>query len=260
MPDSAALIEWLRLAPSGVAVGLFLVENIIIFLLAVAGGELLARWFKTARVASEPPPLSRKEIALAVTTILLNTVVTWAGWELWKLGVIRFRPDFGWRAWLDVAVLLALMDFAMYLLHRLAHHPLLFPLLHRMHHEYERVRPMTLFILNPFETLAFGALWLTVITIYPPSWLGMSVYLMLNVAFGTIGHLGVEPVPSSVAKNPLTGWLAGSTFHARHHHDPDINFGFYTLIWDRLFRTLEKRYLENYGRLPAVDIELSKPN
>ncbi len=259
MPDPAALIEWLRHAPSGVAVGLFLVENIAIFLLAVAGGELLARGFKTARVASEPPPVSRKEIVLAVTTILLNTGVTWAGWELWKFGVIRFRPDFGWRAWLDVAVLVALMDFAMYLLHRLAHHPLLFPLLHRMHHDYERVRPMTLFILNPFETLAFGALWLTVIIIYPPSWLGMSVYLMLNVAFGTIGHLGVEPVPSAVAKNPLTGWLAGSTFHARHHHDPDINFGFYTLVWDRLFRTLEKRYLENYGRLPAVEVELSKP-
>lgn len=257
MPDPAALIEWLRQLNSAVAAGLFLAENVVIFILAVAGGEVLARMFKTIRVAAEPPPLSRKEVVLAVTTILLNTVVTWAGWELWKLGVIRFRPDFGWRAWLDVAVLLALMDFAMYLLHRLAHHPLLFPLLHRMHHEYERVRPMTLFILNPFETLAFGALWLTVITIYPPSWLGMSVYLMLNVAFGTIGHLGVEPVPSAVAKNPLTGWLAGSTFHARHHHDPNINFGFYTLIWDRLFRTLEKRYLENYGRLPELQKERS---
>lgn len=260
MPDPILIIEWLRHAPNGVVVPLFLLENMFIFGMAVAGGELLAQWFKHVRVAPEPEPLSRKEIVLGVTTILLNTLVTWGGWVLWKLDIIRFRSDFGLRAWLDVPILIVLMDFAMYLLHRLAHHPLLFPLLHRMHHDYERVRPMTLFILNPFETLSFGMLWLTVVTIFPPSWLGMSVYLMLNVAFGTIGHLGVEPVPAAVAKNPLTGWLAGSTFHARHHHDPEINFGFYTLIWDRLFRTLEKRYLENYGRLPAAEIELSKPN
>ena len=255
MLDPAPFIEWLRHAPNSVAAPLFLIENVIIFGMAVAGGELLARTFARKRVALEPPPLSRKEMALAITTILLNTVVTWAGWVLWKLDIIRFRTDFGWRAWLDIPILLVVMDFAMYLLHRLAHHPLLFPLLHRMHHDYERVRPMTLFILNPVETLSFGMLWLTIITIFPPSWLGMSVYLMLNVAFGTIGHLGVEPVPAAVARNPVAGWLAGSTFHARHHHDPHINFGFYTLIWDRLFRTLEKRYLENYGRLPEMNAE-----
>lgn len=252
MPDPVVLIEWLRHAPTSVVAPLFLVENLVIFLMAVIGGEWLARMFRGARVAAEPAPVSRREIGLAVTTILLNTVITVAGWALWRAGIIRFRSDTGWMAWLDVPVLLIAMDFAMYVLHRLAHHRLLFPLLHRIHHDYERVRPLTLFILHPFETVSFGLLWLTVITIYPASWLGMSVYLMLNVAFGTIGHLGVEPIPASIARNPALGLIAGSTFHARHHHDPEINFGFYTIVWDRLFRTLERRYLENYGRLPEA--------
>ena len=32
--------------------------------------------------------------------------------------------------------------------------------------------------------------------------------------------------------------IGSSTFHANHHQDGDVNFGFYTNLWDRLFRTL----------------------
>lgn len=31
-----------------------------------------------------------------------------------------------------------------------------------------------------------------------------------------------------------------STFHAGHHQDAGHNFGFYTLVWDRLFGTLRR--------------------
>jgi sterol desaturase/sphingolipid hydroxylase (fatty acid hydroxylase superfamily) len=123
--------------------------------------------------------------------------------------------------------------------------------MHRLHHDYDRPRPLTLFILNPVENLSFGMLWLAVITAYSPSWLGMSIYLLLNVLFGTIGHLGVEPFPVWWAKTPVLRYLAGGTFHARHHQDLDSNFGFYTLIWDRLFGTLRKDYWATLGELPA---------
>jgi sterol desaturase/sphingolipid hydroxylase (fatty acid hydroxylase superfamily) len=112
-------------------------------------------------------------------------------------------------------------------------------------------RPLTLFMLNPAENLAFGALWLFVIWVYPASWFGMSVYLVLNVLFGTMGHLGVEPLPAWFARTPIVRYVAGSTFHARHHQDLDSNFGFYTLIWDRLFGTLRKDYFETVGQTPA---------
>jgi len=99
-----------------------------------------------------------------------------------------------------------------------------------MHHAYDRPRPLTLFVLNPAENLAYGVLWLAVVSVYPASWLGMSVYLVLNVLFGTIGHLGVEPFPDRWGKVPVLRDVAGSTFHARHHQDLGCNFGFYTLL------------------------------
>lgn len=42
--------------------------------------------------------------------------------------------------------------------------------------------------------------------------------------------------------------VATTTFHARHHLDPAHHFGFYTLIWDRLFGTLAPDYEASFAR------------
>jgi sterol desaturase/sphingolipid hydroxylase (fatty acid hydroxylase superfamily) len=244
------LIEWLRIAPWWQAVLALVAENAVILLLAVAFGEWLTRRFPHQRVAHPPPPLRRIEVAIAASAVLTNTVTTLIGLALWREGIIEFRTDVGWRAFGDVLLLLLVMDAAMYVLHRVAHLPWVFCWLHRMHHDYDRPRPLTLFILNPVENLSFGALWLVVLWLFQPSWLGMSIYLVLNVAFGTVGHLGVEPFPASWQRWIVLRDIAGSTFHARHHQDLGCNFGFYTLIWDRMFGTLRKDYRETVGQLP----------
>jgi sterol desaturase/sphingolipid hydroxylase (fatty acid hydroxylase superfamily) len=252
------MIQWLQTAPLWQAILVLLAENLFVFFLAVLLGHLAVRRFAARRVALPAPPLQRLEIIVAGSSVLLNTVTTLVGLFLWRWQIIRFRTDTGVWAWLDVAALLLIMDLAMYVLHRLAHHPWIFPLMHRMHHDYDKPRPLTLFILNPVENLSFGILWLAVICVYQASWLGMSVYLGLNVFFGTVGHLGVEPLPSWWSKTPLLRNLAGSTFHARHHQDLSCNFGFYTLIWDRLLGTLRRDYWESVGELPAWVVEESR--
>lgn len=246
-------IAWLTHAPWWQAVAVLLAENFFIFLLAVVLGDLAVRAFPHRRVASEPPELSRQEVAIALSNVLLNTVITLVGLAMWRAGIIRFRTDVGLWAWLDIVALLLIMDLAMYVLHRLAHHPWLFSWLHRLHHHYDRPRPLTLFILNPAENLAFGGLWLVVVSLYPASWFGMSVYLTLNVLFGTLGHLGVEPFPDVWTRMPVLRNVAGSTFHARHHQDVTCNYGFYTLFWDRLFGTLGADYWRRFGKLPEKE-------
>ena len=64
------------------------------------------------------------------------------------------------------------------------------------------------------------------------------IYLGLNLAFGTLGHVGVEPYPAAWFRWPVLRDLGSSTFHAGHHQDLAVNFGFYTTLWDRLFGTL----------------------
>jgi sterol desaturase/sphingolipid hydroxylase (fatty acid hydroxylase superfamily) len=101
-------------------------------------------------------------------------------------------------------------------------------------------------VLNPFETLGFGTLWLSLLVIYPAAWLSIIIYLTLNIVFGLVGHLGVEPMPGQWIRLPVSRYVSTSTFHAEHHLDKDHNYGFYTLIWDHLFGTLSPDYAHDF--------------
>lgn len=219
------------------AAGWLMAINVATFFASLAAGEVLVRLFRGRPVTPPPEPLERAEVLWAALCVLLNGGVAVAGWFLWQAGHIHVRRDAGWRAVLDVFVLLLAMDLAMYVFHRVAHARWLFPLVHATHHRYDRPRPLNLFVLNPAEVLGFGGLWLAVLMLYPASWTGIVVYLGLNLAFGTLGHLGVEPFPRAWARLPVLRLLGSSTFHADHHQDARVNFGFYTTVWDRVFGT-----------------------
>ena len=216
-----------------------LAANVAVFLLSLAAGELLVRWFTDRRISAPPQPLERAEVLWSALCVLLNGGVAFAGWLLWRAGVITVRRELNpLPILLDVLVLLVAMDFLMYVFHRLAHARWIYPIAHSTHHRYDNPRPLNLFVLNPFEVLDFGALWLALISVYPTTWIGMLAYLAINLAFGTIGHLGVEPFPRAVARWPLLRHIGSSTFHANHHQDGRGNFGFYTDVWDRLSGTM----------------------
>ncbi|MAT69279.1 MAG: C-5 sterol desaturase [Planctomycetaceae bacterium] len=247
------ILEHVRAAALWQLVAWSLALNVVLFVASVALGELAVRLLARRRCCQPAAAVTGKEMALSATCVVLNAGVTVVGALLYQRGWIVVLTEFPlWRAVLDFVVLFFVMDLAMYLLHRVAHHRSIYPWVHRTHHDYENPRPLTLFVLNPFEVLGFGGLWLIVLLAYPVTWLGMTAYLALNLAFGTIGHLGVEPFPRDWASGPL-GWIATSSFHAGHHGDRDHNYGFYTLLWDRLFGTAAA--LES-----ACRAELSKPD
>jgi sterol desaturase/sphingolipid hydroxylase (fatty acid hydroxylase superfamily) len=247
----AGIVNWLQTASWAEVSIVFLIENLAILLLVVVLGGWGAARFRSRRVPLPPESLSLTEVVAVLANVLLNTMTTLAGLWFWRNGFIKFRSDVGLFALADVLVLLLSMDLLMYLLHRIAHTRALYFWLHQFHHRYDRPRPLTLFALSPMENLAFGVLWLTLISIYDASWLGMSIYLLLNVLFGAIGHLGVEPFPQTWARNAVLRNLAGGSFHAQHHQDIRHNFGFYTLIWDRLLGTMRPDYERNYGKVPS---------
>lgn len=251
--DFSALIQWLERANLITIFAALLAENALIFFLSLSFGALCARLFSARKVIREThSPIPKRYIAIALYNVVQNSLVTLAGLFLWRRGIIHFRNDTSLWAWLDTLSLLLIMDFTMYWLHRIAHHPRLYSFAHRLHHEITEPYPLSLFVLHPLENLGFGALWLLVITLYPASWLGMSLYLALNVFFGTLGHAGVEPYPSNWPRLFALRWITGGTFHTRHHQCGDYNFGFYTLIWDWLFGTLQSGYEEDFAKVPKI--------
>jgi Delta7-sterol 5-desaturase len=243
----------LRNMPLELVVLFSLLENLALFLVALFVGHLLVQRYHDRPTAPSPAPISRQEVFLTCSTIFLNSLITILGFLLWHVGFIVLRLDLDWRVLLDTVVLFLSMDLTMYLFHRSAHHPRVYPWLHATHHRYENPRPLTLFVLNPFEALGFGFLWLVVLLLYHTSWLGALIYLAINLLFGLLGHLGVEPFPQTWLTLPLLHTISTSTFHTQHHRDKEHNFGFYTLIWDHLFGTLSPTYQQDFCAFSQPD-------
>src|SRR5262249_49876909 len=114
-----AILDTFAQMDPGRAAFWLLVENVLLFALALAIGEILVRAFPSRMVGPAPLPVEAREVGLAISCVALNTLVTIAGWWLWRSGYIVVRRDTGWRAWFDVVALLLMMDLAMYVTHRL---------------------------------------------------------------------------------------------------------------------------------------------
>ena len=229
-----ALLHWVQTRGPAEVVFFSFIGNVAMFGAALLFGEAVTRGFSSRRVTPPAPPVTRAELGLAALCVVCNALVMVAGWWLVQRRFITVVAEVPWwRVLLDAALLVLVMDLAMYVTHRLAHVPLFFRQVHGLHHRYEHPRPLTLFVLHPVEVFGFGALWLLVLWAHAWSLGGIGVYLGFNLAFGALGHVGVEPFPPALLKLPL----GTSTFHARHHTQPRGSFGFYTQLWDQLFGT-----------------------
>jgi Delta7-sterol 5-desaturase len=130
----------------------------------------------------------------------------------------------------------------MYVFHRSVHFLRHFRQIHQRHHEHESTNLLSLFVLHPIESIGFGLMMLGVLLFFPFSVIGISLYLILNSVWGTIGHLNHSVLPSSWLKLAKKGYLCTSEFHYLHHQHPDYNFGFYTSIWDVIFKTIHPSF------------------
>jgi lathosterol oxidase len=221
---------------------LFFIENLIIILGVVAIGFAIQK--KIDRKAQFI--ISGKEYMFALLTLVINTLVTFAGFLMWRYHWIDFDTSFSWKIGLDCVVLFLVMDSAMYILHVIIHHSIFYKPVHGLHHDYTKPSPIDLFVLNPLETFSFGSLWLILITLYTSNIYAVVMYLTLNVVFGMLGHLSVEPFPKNWMKIPVLNYICTSTFHYLHHKEEKYNFGFYTILWDKLFGTLSPHYKEQF--------------
>jgi lathosterol oxidase len=218
--------------------GLFLLENVLLTGLVLGAGRLLLQ--KLQKTGGEASAYTRREWILCGVTNILNTVVTYAGFWLWKKHLITITMGGSWRILPDFLLLFFSMDLLMFLFHFLIHKTFLYRSIHLLHHGSIDPKPIDLFILHPVETLSFGTLWLVLLILYPFNIYSILIYLTVNLVFGLTGHLGMEPLPENIQQLPVLRWLGGSTFHHHHHKDIHYNFGFYTTIWDRLFGTLHR--------------------
>lgn len=217
---------------------IFLAENILLTVLVLVTGRWIQQW-QTPSIVS-PIAATRQEWLIAAVTNVLNTVVTYAGYWLWKQAFITISYEISWLILLHFLLLFLAMDLLMFLFHFFIHKTFLYKAIHGLHHKAIHPKPMDLFILHPIETVSFGALWLILLVIFSFNIYAIIIYLTVNLVFGLVGHLGIEPLPAGIRNLPVLKYLGTSTFHHDHHEHVESNYGFYTSLWDRLFGTFRR--------------------
>ena len=232
------ITEHLRTAPVLWVVTLAVVQNVAFVAVALAIG----RWLTRRTGVRRGDAVAAGEARVVALTVVLNSAVAVVGLTLWRGGWIVLAPGGGWRALGDCVLFLIVMDVGMYVGHRFVLLERVFPVAHALHHRYDVPRPLSLFVLHPLEVVGFGGLWITVMVLHRTTAAGVVAYAALNLLFGTLAHLGVDPIPAAMRGGRLFRWVTTPTFHAQHHEEPRRNYGFYTVTWDRVFGTMAADY------------------
>lgn len=240
-----AMLETLMKVGYGELIVYGLIINFGIFIGSMGLYAVLSN-FPKARKMGNQHPISGSDITLSLITVICNTLVFLLGVLLWKYGFIQLsEQQQWWRVLAELLFLTLIMDFLMYVFHRAVHFVRQFRKLHERHHQHQSTNLLSLFVLHPIESIGFGLMMLAVIYVIPFSAIGISLYLALNSLWGTIGHLHHTVLPPFWLKLAKRSYICTSEFHYLHHQHPDFNFGFYSSVWDVVFKTVHPALTSN---------------
>lgn len=232
------LLQHLKQASWGEIIILGLIVNVLIYLGSIGIYRLL-NLLKTAKPLGEQQRVLKSDILLSIVTVVCNTIVFVFGVFLWQINIIRLsETDSWWYILAEVLILTLLMDILMYIFHRFVHTLTFFQKIHNRHHDHVSTNMLSLFVLHPVESIGFGMMMLVVICVFPFSAIGISIYLLINSLWGTVGHLNITVLPQALLQLLNRFYVCTSEFHYMHHQQPEYNFGFYFSVWDRIFGTL----------------------
>ncbi|EPY25488.1 lathosterol oxidase [Angomonas deanei] len=157
--------------------------------------------------------------------------------------------DYGWTHFLLSPVyFFAFTDFMVYCFHRGLHHPILYKILHKLHHTYKYTTPFSSHAFNPCDGFGQGVPYYIYTYLFPIH-SGLFMFLFVLVNFWTISiHDQVD----------FGGHFINTTGHHTIHHELfNYDYGQYSTVWDRLGGTYKPA--EQTHELSALPASLNDP-
>ena len=174
---------------------------------------------------------SLSDFALSLFILFVNIAVAIPGYALFYWDIIKFDYTFSFASlFADLFLLLVVVDFIMYVAHLSAHRIDFLKKVHERHHTHHEFNELSLYVLHPFEAIGLGLLFTFLFCLYDFNIYAVVLFLLLNWFWGVIAHL-------NVAKVSIPKFFSNNLFHAIHHKTGAYNLGFYTVLWDKLFKT-----------------------
>jgi Delta7-sterol 5-desaturase len=146
-----------------------------------------------------------------------------------------------------IAVLL-LQDTYFYFTHRCFHHRALFPWLHQGHHRSRQPTPWTSFAFDPLEAIVQSLFLIGIVFVLPLHFITLIAVLTTMTVWALLNHLGIDRLPGSFPHHWLGRWFIGPAHHSIHHLRYNMNYGLYFTFWDKLLKTQDPTYEQQFEK------------
>lgn len=179
----------------------------------------------------------KKEVGWSMVTAFIFALTGALMALLWQKGYTKIYTDaYAYSMWwlpLSLAIALLVHETYYYWLHRLMHHPKIFSIVHKVHHDSNITSPWTAFSFHPLEGLLQAVFLPALLLIMPMHLYVLILHLTIMTFSSVINHLDIEVYPKGFHKNFFGRWLIGATHHSLHHKQFKYNYGLYFTFWDK---------------------------
>lgn len=183
----------------------------------------------------------KSELQWSMVTSLVFSVTGAVTLVLWQKGFTRIYASatlYGW--WylpVSLIIFMLLHETYYYWFHRWMHHPKVFKVVHKVHHDNNITSPFTAFSFHPLESLIQAIFMPLILLILPMHYYVVIVELTIMTLSSVINHLDIEIYPSWFLHKSPGKWFIGATHHSLHHRQFKYNYGLYFTFWDKLKKT-----------------------
>lgn len=222
----------------------------ILFRYIVAAGAfyyyyyiLKAEKFRNKKLNKRPVKKDqlKKEIIWSIKSSAIFALVGAGTYWLWQKDLTAVYLDvskFGW--WylpLSLVIILLIHETYYYWVHRWMHHPSVFRIVHKVHHDSHTPTPWTAFSFHPWEGLLEALILPLILIVVPVNLYVLGFYLILMTISSVINHLNIEVYPVAFQKSHFGKLFIGATHHHHHHKEYLTNYGLYFTFWDKIMGT-----------------------
>lgn len=185
-----------------------------------------------------------RELKYSVISLFLFSVIATVLYETKLLSYTTLYyniSDHGWLYYFGIIpVIFLIYDLYFYLTHVIMHHKRLFNIFHLTHHKSKEISPLTALSMDPLEAIINHGALLLLFFLFPIHTSHVYLWVVVTITYTIYLHLGTEVFPKKLLQTKLGRLIYTTTVHSEHHLKFKGNYGFYTLIWDKLFKTEKK--------------------
>ncbi len=188
----------------------------------------------------------RKEVSWSTLTALIFAVSGAFMLLMWQKGWTKLYTDINDYPWwwliASLIISMGLHETYYYWLHRWMHHPRIFRIVHKVHHDSNITSPWTAFSFHPLEGFLQAIFLPALLLVLPMHIYVLLLQLTIMTFSSVVNHLDIEIYPKNFHRHFLGKWLIGATHHSLHHKQFRYNYGLYFTWWDKWKKTESPSY------------------